>query len=416
MCLKLAFFYPLIFFVIGWLLGGNGEFIGIQFFVDNSLMLDRVIFLLALTLSVFALQRCIHARNPVEFAVSFTLALVSIGAGVSVGSGIGVGVIAFVFAFVLVFSLAIAAVVASTFAIAFAISFAGGGAFSGVFAGFLTFFGAFAFAVFFTIWFQKLQAEGSKIFFWFVFYFFYTAVSAALIDFLTPLDAQFNSERLLILLFLVVLPLQNVWLDWLSLAVTRGLLYGIASGKHRVVTAVIFGVLDIVFALLLMLTLIALVVAVVSGFNILVQKQLGQNLLDFNLLFQQLRQGFSADNLWVHLMMFSTLLPTLIHLGVLSFATMLYLVPKKSQKDLNAIARGDLETRRKACIQHFLVTNPVFVLLFPVLAIAGLYSLLAANHAELGNMLLSWAVLIAESIDPMVDRASIFTGVIGGGV
>ncbi len=127
----------------------------------------------------------------------------------------------------------------------------------------------------------------------------------------------------MLIVFFALLPLANAPLDWLSLGLTRGLLrYGLASGGTGRIAAV--SLVDIVLVAALMFPLAAICLAnwsAVSGGG-------GPVLLVVPLL-ESLRNAPEDPKFyWIYLMLFSTLVPSLIHIlcGLVGLA-LAYLQP-----------------------------------------------------------------------------------------
>lgn len=181
--------------------------------------------------------------------------------------------------------------------------------------------GAVAVAVAFE-YFNKQATQKNKLsLFWFIAWLLllaYLALSGWLI-------IQFGEEDSLetafsILLFLGILPLFNAPLDWLSLGFTRGLLRSIAAPDHGWKRAVVYAFLDLLLAVVF-LVLVALSsllglmlvnwIAVAAG---------GKEVIALTTLWKQLNTGGWKENLWIWLLLGSTLIPTAIHFLVALFA------------------------------------------------------------------------------------------------
>ena len=175
------------------------------------------------------------------------------------------------------------------------------------------------------------------------------------------------------------------------------------------------GVIDLFLAMVLMLALVALVTSLVAAVNGWIYQGFGMPVVDLNLMFSSLQGGVNANNLWVHLMMFSTLLPTLLHMGTVSFVTLGYPIFKADARRMLAqntgVSASDtptlLDGRRKA-FMHYVLATGVIPLVIPALLIGILIAALYAHHSYLGCSLLEWASLFAGWIDPT------FTGLADG--
>ena len=126
----------------------------------------------------------------------------------------------------------------------------------------------------------------------------------------------------LIVVFLFLLPLANAPLDWLSIGLTRGLLRtGLAlGGTWRIA---LISLLDLALAAVLMFALVALTVALVAAANWAALAGGGVPILPIAPLLDGLTADpWAAEFAWIWLMLFSTLLPSLLHLfaGLASLA------------------------------------------------------------------------------------------------
>ena len=130
---------------------------------------------------------------------------------------------------------------------------------------------------------------------------------------------QSGSRSRSIFVFLAVFPLLNAIVDALSYAITLALIRrGLRTGMP-----LIWGIVDVFAALVLFLGLGAILVTVIAGLN----RFAGAPLLDFGTLFADIWLSWQVDELgntrshiwdyaWVYTMLFSSALPTVIHLLV----------------------------------------------------------------------------------------------------
>ena len=127
-----------------------------------------------------------------------------------------------------------------------------------------------------------------------------------------------------LVIFLVVLPLANVPIDWFSLAVTRKLLHQIQAQSHTGLRAFIWSLLDVVLALILLLLTGGVTVALLSFGNAVS----GGQFFDVQAVLDAIRANpTDINNYWVYFMVFSTLVPTAIHFLVAAFALGTYVPP-----------------------------------------------------------------------------------------
>ncbi|NBB70520.1 MAG: hypothetical protein GVY33_09410, partial [Alphaproteobacteria bacterium] len=113
-----------------------------------------------------------------------------------------------------------------------------------------------------------------------------------------------------LLLFLVLLPLVNALFDYLSIGTTRALL---RRGTRLPGRALVFGTLDVGLALGFFVLLRGLLVVLVVAMN----AAAGTDVVDLQGLFADLRSGErGGDYWWLYATIFSTLVPTLVHLSI----------------------------------------------------------------------------------------------------
>jgi len=117
-----------------------------------------------------------------------------------------------------------------------------------------------------------------------------------------------NDLERLLTVFLAALPFLNALFDTISYGVTLALLRWSVRSRSGIV-ALLAGILDLLFALVIFAALTAAFVALISSMNTLS----GGVWLDLDGLLRGLRDS-PQDHLWVFLMIGSTLLPTLLHL------------------------------------------------------------------------------------------------------
>jgi len=185
---------------------------------------------------------------------------------------------------------------------------------------FISFFGVLisVFTILFTMaaTFTVHKCHNSALFFYlFAMLFIFLAI---LIFFI---DAQFSWISLdvgnaAILLFLILIPLANVPLDWVSLSVSRALLGRIADGTHKGLESLLYALGDLILAVIF-LGLVAATTAAVLALAETVHTAGGadplfstQNIIDT---IRDPQTRWSADVSWIYLLLLTTLIPTLIH-------------------------------------------------------------------------------------------------------
>lgn len=119
-------------------------------------------------------------------------------------------------------------------------------------------------------------------------------------------------------MFAITLPLINAVFDFLSLGLTRWCLRNALEGREarllglRVRGWWAFNLIDVAGALLALTGLIGAMVLAVAGLNALTPEN---PLMDLGRFFAELRDE-ETDMRWLYVMVFSTLLPSVLHLGL----------------------------------------------------------------------------------------------------
>lgn len=138
-------------------------------------------------------------------------------------------------------------------------------------------------------------------------------------------------HSLIILMLLGILPLFNAPLDWLSFGVTRGLLRAIATGAHGWALSLLLAAFDLLLALLFLLAVAASTLAGIWAVNLIAEAAGYGPVVGLQALFQQLKSGGWEENLWIWLMLGSTLIPTAVHFLVALYALALVFPAKKAR-------------------------------------------------------------------------------------
>lgn len=131
----------------------------------------------------------------------------------------------------------------------------------------------------------------------------YKALSDLRVDLITTL-----------LIFFAALPLINVVFDWLSLGVTRWLLAKTARGEQPIWN----GLLDAIAAIFILFALAVATTAALQGLNTLaIMNGSDRALIDLAGVLQTLRERPGDPAVWwVYFMLFSTLVPSVVHLFI----------------------------------------------------------------------------------------------------
>ena len=134
-----------------------------------------------------------------------------------------------------------------------------------------------------------------------------------------------NANAAAVLIFLGVVPVWNGVFDYLSVGLTRWL---VRAGARRREKALLYGCYDLAAAGLAFTGLGCMLIAMVHLMNSLASEPL----LDLSSLFNDLRTPARRDDYWwFYAMLFSTLVPTLLHLAV-SLWSLTALIPARLKK------------------------------------------------------------------------------------
>lgn len=169
------------------------------------------------------------------------------------------------------------------------------------------------------------------------------------------------------LLFLGVLPLLNGVFDWLSIGVTRWCLRrGVRSGR----SALIWGGADLGVALLLFTGLGFSLILTVHAMNSVAAVPL----LDLQGLFDDLRREETrGDYIWLYAMIFSTVVPTGLHLALSAFS-LIAMIPGSWRRTVRGwiVRARDYDTERWAAAGALAAMAAVSLVGPPFLIVLGI--------------------------------------------
>ncbi len=389
--LKLALLYPILAFFFAWgVFQETGNLASLPILPEEFSWFERITALfglMAIFYSFYKSKKTEGWKSLLWFAV----------AGAFAG--------AFAFAFAGAFAFAVAGAFAVAVAVAGAVAGAFAGAVAGAFAVAGTVAGAFAIGVF--ILYEKLLKHTPKKLwlFWGLFTLSYLVIAFVTIYwFSTQEDAK--PEGLIILLFYTLLPLLNVPLDWLSLSITRSLLYAIQTKIHTGFRAVAWAVVDLFLAFIFLILITTVTTIGIAAVNFTADFAGGKPILDLTALFA----GIHADPLnkeywWIYFLFLSTLIPTALHALVASFAVIFW-VPQKTLRKLVSNWQKDhknYDFLQFSAVWGYLSFMPVLALLSPLIVLVGIPYLLLFSWGDvftLGSWMLTGMENLARAIDP----------------
>lgn len=187
------------------------------------------------------------------------------------------------------------------------------------------------------------------------------------------IDSTFS----LVMLFLMVLPLVNVQMDWLSTGVTRGLLQAIRTGHHGIKSTLAWLMADILLALVFFMGISSIIsIALASS-----------KMVDLSMIFRSLRCTPNAvENYWVYFLIFSTLVPTLIHFSIAGGAATLWAPQHLRHKIAKNLEKNHIKL--SGAWVYLTLTPFLGFVITPILLLGALYWLLTNHGSNLGISLL----------------------------
>lgn len=182
----------------------------------------------------------------------------------------------------------------------------------------------------------------------------FTALLGCALALATAFTPDRPAEASVLLLFLVALPLINAVFDFLSLGLTRWCLRNAVEEREVRLLGLrlrgwwAFNLIDVAGALLALAGLILAMLLAVAGLNALTPEN---PLMDLGVLFAELRDD-GADMRWLYVMVFSTLLPSVLHLG-LFLLSLLVCYPGVRPREwlVRLIATAGKDDDRRALVQ-----------------------------------------------------------------
>ena len=185
------------------------------------------------------------------------------------------------------------------------------------------------------------------------------------------------------LVFLGVFPLVNAVFDYLSMGLTRLL---IRSGARHGAWALLSGILDVAAAAIFFTGLGCALILVTHGMNMLA----GSPLLDLQTLFTDLRDpDLRGDYWWLYATIFSTLIPTFLHLAASAWS-MIALIPRRPKGWVLAkLPKVEERTRAKYGAALGLTLMATFATILPLFLIVWGGNVLYHLYPEIGGGYLS---------------------------
>ncbi len=388
--LRLALFYPILSVITVWVWSGEGGSFGeLQVLKPQDSPTLRLVLVAALLIVAWASYKFVRTESRVQWVYVVVAGVVAFAFAFAVAvAGVVAGVVAF------------AVAVAGVVAVAVAVAFAGvvAVAVAGAFAGAVAFAGAWDWL------YSRITIRKKLYYFWWAYTLFYLLLSVMALLWLGQ-QGDVQAEGFSLLIFLSLLPLLNAPLDWLSLGITRSLLYAIVDRVHSGYRAFLWAVFDgvLAFGFLLLLTLV--MVVALSGINVLSASLNGQQIINLRLIFD----GLATDPLrpefwWLYFILFSTLIPTMLHMLVASWSLFLWLPQHWLDWSTRAwrVKQLQYDSFKFFGVWGYWTLFAPLVLLAPLLLLGLLWLILKdwGHGVYLGGWLLTVMQNLAQTIDP----------------
>ncbi|MEM1344586.1 MAG: hypothetical protein AAGI34_08415 [Pseudomonadota bacterium] len=333
--LRLAFVYPTLLMIFFWLLGGEGRF-GVEFVVLPGAV-DAWVRPAAIgVIAIFTVSLVIE--KILSSPAGLVLQLVSLGLAYTLAYAVSVGAayaVAFVIVVVIAYTAAYAVSIAAAYAAAMPAAYAYAYAVSAPYAVAVEVVAAYAttvaavavaavaVAVERTVTRAMVRGHGRAA---------HTLLIAGTlpVGFWAAWIAPPTEDNAFaaFLLFLLVLPLTNAVFDYVSFGVTRALMQ--RGAQKNMLVAFALGLADLAFALVMFTVLGTTLIAIVSAMNMVTAVPV----VDFNAVFFDLgRPERRLDYYWLWAMLFSTLVPTLLHASLACFALTAF-IPRVTRRSM----------------------------------------------------------------------------------
>lgn len=392
-CLSLSFIYPIFGFLVPWLLGADGSLASLRLLPNNQSPVLRLALVLLVTTSCITgwkYSRSVAMLQRWQFGVGWLLStLLAIVLAYSLDFPIiiivGIATISAIAAVqAQMFSTAtigtLFALIISILLLARRLDVALPLIIAGI---------VFVLLQSFWHWFWTTSARRAlTIILWQIFWVLTIIGMIATLSFTKPAfshEAVKNTQMML--LFFVLFPLINSPLDWLSLGLTRGLLAKIREGSHKL-NAMWWALLDVLFAAVFYALMVGIIVATLSLVDIFWTVSSGSSLQVAAFLRRFASEPWAVGSAWIHVMAAATLLPTVIHFFLASFASV-YIVgaaaahPFFRQYLENWPEADEVDGDRVLVATSLYVGNLVIGILLPLFFIYSIFHVLFHGPVEI---------------------------------
>lgn len=425
---RLAVLYPILIIFIVWGVSGKGGVIGeLQVLAPQDSSGIRLFAIATFLCSTFSFYRSLTS-NGVKRWLMFLIALFfdfsftfsgALGGSVAVAFAIAVAfsgslAVCFTFAFSGAFSggfavtvngpvviiLNIAVAIAFAVAVAVVINVSATGAIVIAIAA-ITVVGSAG------IWewlYAQISTRIMMRIYWPAYTIFYLLLNLAVLLWLSQ-QTNVTAEAYSLPIFLSLLPLLNAPLDWLSLGVTRSLLYAITDRVHSGFRAFSWAMVDCLVAFFFLVLITVIMVSSMAGINGIAAYFGGNQIINLRLIFDGMAiEPFHPNFWWIYFILGSTLIPTMLHMLIASWSIFLWL-PQHwldwSTKEWRAKQLQHDSFKFISAWAYWTLFSPLITLV-PLLMLFMLWLLLHdwGQGVFLAGWLLEAMQLIAVALDP----------------
>ncbi|CAA6825403.1 MAG: Unknown protein [uncultured Sulfurovum sp.] len=184
----------------------------------------------------------------------------------------------------------------------------------------------------------------------------------------TLYNSDLNTNSYISILFLIILPLTNSLLDYISLKISKYMAEQIMS-DNSILTVLLHLLADIIIAIIFLLALALFLHFSIEILNIFIDEPIPMKAM----LIATWHDPFSIENGWITFMLLSTLIPTIIHLVLALGALFIAIMPStKSLENLKRYNKGQ-EALLESAAHYF--TRIAFLQTFFSFVILALLSL-----------------------------------------
>lgn len=155
-----------------------------------------------------------------------------------------------------------------------------------------------------------------------------------------------------LLIFIIWIPIVNGIYDFCSTKISIRFFTKIMESKAKTKTAITYTILDIIFAFIFLIMLVFSLGVIITFYNYLVESRCAG--IDFyTMIYSVSKNPFSISNLWITMMIFTTLLPTFLHMWFDPIRLLGHILFNKKRtatsKSLDYLSIDNMNNRDKDC-------------------------------------------------------------------